>query len=84
MSLKEEPIKMKYLKISVLLLFAAALISPLAYMQSVEGQAITEALTTDMDGRTDDIHNGFLTAAEFDAAEEEFSGVEEIADGIGL
>jgi CxxC motif-containing protein (DUF1111 family) len=50
---------MKYLKISVLLLFAAALISPFAFTSSVEGQSATEALTTDMDARTDDLHNGF-------------------------
>src|SRR5215212_7612218 len=50
---------MKYLKISVLLLFAAVLISPFAFTSTVEGQAATEALTTDMDARTDDLWNGF-------------------------
>lgn len=52
---------MKYLKISVLLLFAAALVSPLAFTRSVEGQAASEALTTDMDARTDDLWNGLGT-----------------------
>src|SRR5215208_5875919 len=50
---------MKYLKISVLFLFAAVLVLPFVYTSAVEGQAATEALTTDMDARTDDLHNGF-------------------------
>src|SRR5215210_4936783 len=74
---------MKYLKISVLLLFAALLISPFAFTSTVEGQAATEALTTDMDARSDDLFNGNGTVADFEAAKEEFSGVEEIADGLG-
>lgn len=82
---------MKYLKISVLLLFAAVLISPLAFTNSVEGQAIQEALTTDMDGRSDDLFNfnpsgsptNAADRAAFDEAEVEFSGVELIADGVG-
>jgi CxxC motif-containing protein (DUF1111 family) len=49
---------MKYLKIFVLLLFAAVLVLPFAYTSSVEGQSATEALTTDMDARTDDLWNG--------------------------
>ncbi|HKP87177.1 MAG TPA: di-heme oxidoredictase family protein [Blastocatellia bacterium] len=82
---------MKYLKILVLLLFAAALISPLAFTNSVEGQTITEALTTDMDGRSDDLWNGFPSGnlanttakAAFDDARTEFEAVETIADGVG-
>jgi CxxC motif-containing protein (DUF1111 family) len=50
---------MRYLKVSILVLFAAALISPFAFTSTVEGQAATEALTTDMDARTDDLWNGF-------------------------
>jgi CxxC motif-containing protein (DUF1111 family) len=50
---------MRYLKISILVLFAAVLISPFAFTGTVEGQAATEALTTDMDARTDDLWNGF-------------------------
>jgi len=74
---------MRYLKYLVLLLFAAVLVLPFTYTSSVEGQAIVEALATDMDGRTDDLFNGNGLAADFDAAEEEFSGVELIADGVG-
>jgi CxxC motif-containing protein (DUF1111 family) len=50
---------MKLLKISVLLLFAAALVLPFAPTSSVEGQAAQEALTTDMDAKTDDLFNNF-------------------------
>lgn len=42
-----------------LLLFAVALILPLSAPRSVESQAATEALTTDMDAKTDDLFNGF-------------------------
>src|SRR4030095_10304297 len=54
---------MKTLKISALLLFAAALILPFAMTSSVEGQAATEALTTQMDARQPDstLYNGFIT-----------------------
>lgn len=74
---------MRYLKFSVLLLFAAVLVLPFIHTRSVEGQAITEALTTDMDARTDDLFNGNGTVADFEEAKIEFSGVEEIADGVG-
>ncbi|HVG22002.1 MAG TPA: di-heme oxidoredictase family protein [Blastocatellia bacterium] len=85
---------MKYLKISVLLLFAAALISPFAFTSSVEGQAATEALTTDMDARTDDLHNGFgpkgTVAAEPPIAGQDFVNnkaifeeAEVLEDGLG-
>jgi len=40
-------------------LFAVALVVPLSSPQLVEGQAATEALTTDMDAKTDDLFNGF-------------------------
>lgn len=52
---------MRILKITVLLLFAAALVLPFAFARSVEGQAAQEALTTQMDARLSDsdLHNGF-------------------------
>jgi CxxC motif-containing protein (DUF1111 family) len=54
---------MKFLKLSVLFLFAAALALPFAFTASVEGQAATEALTTQMDARQADsaLYNGFIT-----------------------
>ena len=54
---------MKTLKITALLLFAAALVLPFALTSSVEGQAATEALTTQMDARQSDanLYNGFIT-----------------------
>src|ERR1051325_7858548 len=74
---------MKHLKLFVLLVFVEALFSPLALTRSVEGQAPPEALTTDMDARTPDLFNNNGTAADFAAAQEEFEGVEGIADGLG-
>lgn len=52
---------MKTLKIAVFLLFAAALVLPFAFTSSVEGQAATPALATEMDARLDasDLFNGF-------------------------
>jgi CxxC motif-containing protein (DUF1111 family) len=54
---------MKTLKITALLLFAAALVLPFTLTSSVEGQAATEALTTQMDARQPDsaLYNGFIT-----------------------
>ncbi len=49
----------KVLPILTLLLFAVALVLPLSEPQPVEGQTATEALTTDMDAKTDDLFNGF-------------------------
>src|SRR5262245_19363470 len=49
----------KVLPILTLILFAVALIVPLSSPQSVESQAATEAPTTDMDAKTDDLFNGF-------------------------
>ncbi len=49
----------KALPILTLLLFAVALILPLSSPQPVESQTATEALTTDMDAKTDDLFNGF-------------------------
>ena len=45
---------MKVLKISALLLFAAALVLPFAFTRSVEGQAVAPALATQMDARLGD------------------------------
>ena len=47
------------LQILALLLFATALALPLSIPRAVEGQSATEALTTDMDAKTDDLFNGF-------------------------
>jgi len=49
----------KVLPILTLILFAVALFVPLSSPQPVEGQAATEALTTDMDAKTNDLFNGF-------------------------
>jgi CxxC motif-containing protein (DUF1111 family) len=49
----------KVLPILTLILFAVALFLPLSEPQPVEGQTATEALTTDMDAKTDDLFNGF-------------------------
>ena len=49
----------KVLPILTLILFAAALFLPLSSPQTVESQAATEAPTTDMDAKTDDLFNGF-------------------------
>ncbi|MFL6275332.1 MAG: di-heme oxidoredictase family protein [Blastocatellia bacterium] len=73
---------MKHLKVVVLLLFLAAVVSPLMFSRSVEGQAATEAPTTDMDGRTNDLNNGF-DAANFDANRDTFEEREAISDGLG-
>jgi len=77
---------MKTLKISALLLFAAALVLPFAYTSSVEGQSAPEAPRG-----FDNLTNGFVpqgaadgsTPGSFEEAKLEFSGVEEIADGLG-
>ncbi|HKE57373.1 MAG TPA: hypothetical protein VKB46_11745, partial [Pyrinomonadaceae bacterium] len=47
------------LQVVALLLFATALALPLSFTRSVEGQGAQEALTTDMDAKTDDLFNGF-------------------------
>lgn len=52
---------MRFLKLFVLLVFAAALALPFAYTNIVEGQGAPEALTTDMDAKTDDLWNGLGT-----------------------
>ncbi|MEK6407723.1 MAG: di-heme oxidoredictase family protein [Acidobacteriota bacterium] len=54
---------MKTLKISALLLFAAALVLPFTFTSTVEGQAATAALETQMDARLPDtdLFNNFGT-----------------------
>src|SRR5205085_1974035 len=74
---------MKHLKVFVLLLFVAAVVSPLIFTRSAEGQAATEAPTTDMDSRTDDLQNALGTPAEFAANKATFEEREELADGLG-
>jgi CxxC motif-containing protein (DUF1111 family) len=49
----------RVLQVLALLLFAAALALPLSIPNSAESQSITEALTTDMDAKTDDLFNNF-------------------------
>jgi len=50
----------KVMKVFALVLFATALALPMWLASSVEGQAGTEALTTDMDAKTpNDLFNGF-------------------------
>src|SRR4029453_6942578 len=49
----------RVLQVLALLLFAAALVVPLSMPNSAESQSITEALTTDMDAKTDDLFNNF-------------------------
>jgi CxxC motif-containing protein (DUF1111 family) len=49
----------KVLPILTLILFAVALFLPLSEPQVVDSQAATEAPTTDMDAKTNDLFNGF-------------------------
>ncbi|HKP10978.1 MAG TPA: di-heme oxidoredictase family protein [Blastocatellia bacterium] len=73
---------MKHLKIAALSLFVALVMSPVLFNHSVEGQGATEAPTTDMDARTNDLNNGF-DAANFNANKDVFEERETLADGIG-
>ena len=72
---------MKHLKVIVSLLFLAAVVSPLMFSRAVESQSATEAPTTDMDARTNDLSNGF--DANFAADKATFEERETIADGLG-
>jgi CxxC motif-containing protein (DUF1111 family) len=69
---------MRILKISVLLLFAAALVLPFAFTSTVEGQGATEAPRG-----FDNVFNGFGSQAQFDADKATFEERDEIADGLG-
>jgi len=68
---------MRTLKISVLLLFAAALVLPFAFTSSVEGQ--NNEAPRGFDNQT----NGFQTQTQFDLDKVTFEEVDEIADGLG-
>ncbi|HMG36565.1 MAG TPA: di-heme oxidoredictase family protein [Blastocatellia bacterium] len=74
---------MKCLKILFLVLFAAALVSPFALTSKVEGQAATEAPTTDLNQLTDDLNNGFVSPTEFDVVKGAFEEVDGIPEGLG-
>src|SRR5215470_1705358 len=69
---------MKLLKICAFALFATGLVLPLAYTNSVEGQAASEAPAS-MDLTT----NGFVDQSTMDADRGEFEQVEGPGDGIG-
>src|ERR1051325_2506167 len=69
---------MKSVKLFILMIFAAALVSPFAFTSTVESQAATEAPRG-----FDTLTNGFSSQTSMDAAKEEFEGVEGIADGLG-
>jgi CxxC motif-containing protein (DUF1111 family) len=69
---------MRILKISVLVLFATALVLPFAYTSSVEGQAATEAPRG-----FDNVYNGFGSQAQFDADKATFEERDDIAKGLG-
>jgi CxxC motif-containing protein (DUF1111 family) len=76
---------MKPLKLFVLSLFAAAAVFlPFAFTSSVEGQAATEAPTTQLNALVDDLFNGnTATAAPFADNKAEFEAREEVGDGLG-
>jgi CxxC motif-containing protein (DUF1111 family) len=69
---------MKFLKVSALLLFAAALVLPFAYTSTVEGQAATEAPRG-----FDNVFNGFGSQAQFNADKAVFEERDDIAKGLG-
>ena len=69
---------MRILKISVLLLFAAALVLPFAFTSTVEGQGATEAPRG-----FDNLFNGFGSQAQFDADKDTFEERDDIAKGLG-
>jgi hypothetical protein len=69
---------MRILKISVLLLFAAALVLPFAFTSAVEGQGATEAPRG-----FDNVFNGFGSQAQFDADKDVFEERDDIAKGLG-
>ncbi|HXI93698.1 MAG TPA: hypothetical protein VNO24_27245, partial [Blastocatellia bacterium] len=69
---------MRMLKLSVLLLFAAALVLPFAFTSTVEGQGATEA-PRGFDNAT----NGFTSQTQFNADKEVFEERDDIAKGLG-
>ena len=91
--------RMRSLKISVLFLFAAALVLPFTFTSSVEGQSATEALTTQMDARqpdtdlfnnlgtlgaaVDECTNPAVAGRSFRDNKAIFEEVEHVGDGLG-
>jgi hypothetical protein len=69
---------MNYLKIVFLLLFSAALVSPLVLRGALASQSATEAPTG-----FDNLTNGFIPQTEHDKNREEFEHQETIAEGLG-
>lgn len=69
---------MRILKISVLLLFAAALVLPFSYTSSVQGQGATEAPRG-----FDNIFNGFGSQTQFNGDKDVFEERDDIAKGLG-
>lgn len=69
---------MRILKISVLLLFAAALVLPFSYTSSVQGQGATEAPRG-----FDNVFNGFGSQAQFNGDKDVFEERDDIAKGLG-
>ncbi|MEW6732671.1 MAG: di-heme oxidoredictase family protein [Acidobacteriota bacterium] len=88
---------MKHVKLTVLLLFVVSFALSIALTSSVEGQSANEALTTDMNALTDDLHNGLgpkgtppdectnppVPDRSFEDNKFIFSEVETIDDGLG-
>ena len=69
---------MRLLKLTVLALFAAMLVSPLAVRNMVSGQSGTEAPTG-----FDNLTNGFVLQTDHDKNREEFENEETISEGLG-
>jgi len=69
---------MRILKMSVFLLFAAALVLPFTNTSSVEGQAATEAPRG-----LDNVSNGFGSQTQFDADRDTFEERDDVAEGLG-
>ncbi|MCI0487086.1 MAG: hypothetical protein L0229_10855 [Blastocatellia bacterium] len=69
---------MKILKVITLMCFAAALVFPAVFTNSVEGNHLSEAPTG-----FDNLTNGFLNQTEFEEAMEIFAEVETVEDGVG-
>src|SRR5262249_29108053 len=69
---------LKSLKIIILMLFVVGVSSPLYMSNSVYSQAVTEAPTG-----FDNLTNGFVTQAQFDADKTTFEERDDIAKGLG-
>jgi len=70
---------MKLLKLVVLVLFAMAVILPMAFSSRVQSQSGATEAPTGFDNKT----NNFVTQAKFEADLVTFSEVDQIADGLG-